>query len=96
MYKLEQNVVYNEILPETEETYPLYPELFPSIIYGIRSNISEPTIKNSKYDTIVALFQHQTQGDVLNIEFKNPSFFKTRKELLSNANFEIRKLSFEI
>ena len=93
MYKLEQNVVYNEILPETDETYPLYPELFPSIIYGLRSNISEPTIKNSKYDTIVALFQHQMQGDVLNIKFKNPSFFKTRKELLSNANFEIIDLT---
>ena len=93
VYKLNQNVVYNEILPETKESYPLYPELFPSVIYGLRSSISEPTIKNSKYDTIVALFEHQLKGDVSNIEFKNPSFFKTRKELLSRANFEIIDLT---
>ena len=33
VYKLNQNVVYNEILPETKEAYPLYPELFFNIYF---------------------------------------------------------------
>ena len=65
------------------------PKLFQSTLYGIRSNISDPTIRNAQYDTLVGVFQDNGKQDVLNIELKNPSFFKTRKELLSRAHFDI-------
>ena len=51
--------------------------------------MSETTISSAHYDTLVAVFQDRGKRDVLNIEFQNPSFFKTRKELLSHAQFNI-------
>ena len=67
----------------------IHPRLFRSTLYGIRSNISEATIGSAQYDTLVAVFQDLGKHNVLNIEFQNPPFFKTRKELLSHAQFNI-------
>ena len=58
-------------------------------MYGIRSNISDPTICSAKYDTLVSVFKAYCKQDVLNIVFDNPCFFKMRKELLSRAHFNI-------
>ena len=88
VYKFEQQMVYYEVnkgIPPLK----VHPRLFRSTLYGIRSNISETTISSAHYDTLVAVFQDRGKHDVLNIEFQNPSFFKTRKELLSHAQFNI-------
>ena len=58
-------------------------------LYGIRSNISNPTIRNSEYDGVISLFAVNKTNDVVHVDFKNPSFFKTRKKLLSRGRFEI-------
>ena len=59
------------------------------VLFGIRSNISDPTIRNNSYDNIISLFVGNTSKDVEHVEFKNPPFFNTRKELLSRAQFQI-------
>ena len=59
------------------------------VLYGIRSNISDPTIRNNSYDNIISLYVGNTTNDVEHVEFRNPPFFKTRKELLSRAQFQI-------
>ena len=88
VYKFEQQMVYYEI---NQGINPLkvHPKLLRSTLYGIRSNISEATIRSAQYDTLIAVFQDRGKHDVLNIEFQNPPFFKTRKELLSRAQFDI-------
>jgi len=88
IYKFKQQLVYYEV---NKSITPLkvHPRLFRSTLYGIRSNISETTISSARYDTIVGVFQDRGKHDVLNIEFQNPPFFKTRKELLSQAQFNI-------
>ena len=58
-------------------------------ILGIRSNICEYSIKNGEYDKILALFVEGNVNDVIHIDFKNPIFFSSEKELLSKAHFEI-------
>ena len=40
-------------------------------------------------DTLISVFQDYSKQAVLNIEFQNPCFFKTRKELLSRTHFDI-------
>ena len=59
------------------------------VLYGIRSNISNPTIRNNSYDNIISLFVGNNTNDVEHVEFRNPPFFNTRKELLSRAQFQI-------
>ena len=59
------------------------------VLFGIRSNISDPTIRNNSYDNIISLFVGNTSKDVEHVEFRNPPFFNTRKELLSRAQFQI-------
>ena len=88
VYKFKQQLVYYEV---KRDITPLkvHPRLFRSTLYGIRSNISETTISSARYDTIVGVFQDHGKHDMLNIEFQNPPFFKTRKELLSHAQFNI-------
>ena len=88
VYKFKQQLVYYEV---KRDITPLkvHPRLFRSTLYGIRSNISETTISSAHYDTIVGVFQDHGKHDMLNIEFQNPPFFKTRKELLSHAQFNI-------
>ena len=58
-------------------------------LYGIRTNISDPTIRNNSYDNVISLFVGNNTNDVEHVEFRNPPFFKTRKELLSRAHFQI-------
>ena len=49
-----------------------------------RSNICESTIRNSEYDNLISIINvNKLQKDILHIEFQNPTFFPTRKELLS-------------
>ena len=88
VYKFKQQLVYYEV-KRGISPLKVHPRLFRSTLYGIRSNISETTISSAHYDTIVGLFQDYGKHDVLNIEFQNPPFFKTRKELLSHAQFSI-------
>ena len=56
-------------------------------LYGIKSNISEPIIYNSEYDNVISLFVGNKTNDVVHVDFKNPSFFPTRKKLLTRASF---------
>jgi hypothetical protein len=88
VYKFEQRIMYYEV-NTTISPLKVHPRLFQATLYGIRSNISEPTIRSAAYDTLVGLFQDHSKHDMLNIEFRNPPFFKTRKELLSRAQFDI-------
>ena len=88
VYKFKQQLVYYEV-KRGISPLKVHPRLFRSTLYGIRSNISETTISSAHYDTLVAVFQDRGKHDVLNIEFQNPPFFKTRKELLSQAQFNI-------
>ena len=88
VYKVQQQLVYFEV-KRGISPLKIHPRLFRSTLYGIRSNISEITISSAHYDTLVAVFQDRGKHDVLNIEFQNPPFFKTRKELLSHAQFNI-------
>ena len=88
VYKFKQQLVYFEV-KRGISPLKVHPKLFRSTLYCIRSNISETTISSAHYDTIVGVFQDHGKHDVLNIEFQNPPFFKTRKELLSHAQFNI-------
>ena len=58
-------------------------------LYGIRSNISLPSVRNGEYDKIINLFDDKREEGVINRHIKNPVFFKSRKELLINCSFEI-------
>ena len=59
-------------------------------LYGIKSNISEIlTVRNAGYDDIISVFVGNKTNDTVHIDFKNPTFFPTRKELLSRATFQI-------
>ena len=58
-------------------------------VYGVKSNISDSTVYNSEYENIVCLFVGNRFNDVIHVDFKNPSFFTTRKQLLSRAVFQI-------
>ena len=59
-------------------------------LYGIKSNISEKlSVRNAGYDDIISVFVGNKTNDVVHIDFKNPTFFSTRKELLSRATFQI-------
>ena len=58
-------------------------------LYAIKTNITNPSLFNSNYDNIVSLFVGNRSNNTIHIDFKNPSFFTTRKELLSRAFFQI-------
>ena len=88
IYKKEQSLVYYKV-DSSISALKIKPKLFHDTLYGIRSNISDPTICSAKYDTLVSVFKAYSKQDVLNIVFDNPCFFKTRKELLSRAHFNI-------
>lgn len=62
---------------------------FKNRLYGVRSNISFPSIRNIEYDKVVTIFKPSNGDDISHIEFKNPLFFKSRKELLSEASFQL-------
>ena len=86
-----QSKQYHDIKKDVK-SIEIEPKLFRSALYGVRSNISDPSISSSSYDTLVCMFQDNEKQDVLNVDFKNPTFFKTRKELLSQAHFDIISL----
>ena len=88
LYMAEQECVYYKV-KNNSKVMKLDLNMFPATLYGMRSNISTPTIRNTQYDTLVSVFQDFAKNGVLNIEFQNPPFFKTRKELLSQAHFDI-------
>ena len=57
-------------------------------VLAIHSNICEYTIRNGEYDRIISLINSsRLENDVVHVDFKNPTFFETRKELLSRAHF---------
>ena len=94
-------LLYKDVYKQSKQYYDvkrdvksmnIQPKLFKSTLYVVRSNISDPSISSSSYDTLVCMFQDNEKQDVLNIEFQNPIFFKTRKELLSQAHFDISSL----
>ena len=59
-------------------------------LLAIRSNICEYAIRNGDYDKIISLINaSKFKTDVVHVDFKNPTFFTTKKELLSQAHFEI-------
>lgn len=91
VYLPEQDLIYFD-LKKHKSSIKIVPLLFQTAIYEIRSNISEWTIHNAKYDKLVGVFQDKRKKDVLSVEFQNPIFFKTRKESLSNAKFDIEAL----
>ena len=62
-------------------------------VYAVKSNISDSTVYNSEYKNIVCLFVGNRFNDVIHVNFKNPSFFTTRKELLSRAVFQIIEIN---
>ena len=89
VYMKEQYLAYHKVKRTIVKNFgvklKLKPRLFHSKLYGIRSNLSDPTISSSQYDTLISVFQDHSKQDVLNIEFQNPCFFKTRKELITNT-----------
>lgn len=64
-------------------------KLLKEHVLAIRTNICEYTIRNGEYDKIISLFVGNNIADVVHVDFKNPPFFTTQKELLSRAHFEI-------
>ena len=88
IYKKEQTLVYYKV-DSSISSLKIKPKLFHDTLYGIRSNISDPSICSAQYDTLISVFKDCGKQDVLNIVFENPCFFKTRKELLSRAHFNI-------
>ncbi len=88
VYKFKYEMVYYET---DKDINPLqiHPKSFKSHIFGLRSNISDPSIRNNSYDNIISLFIGNETNDVEHVGFKNPPFFNTRKELLSRAKFQI-------
>ena len=62
-------------------------------LLAIRSNISEFTIRNGEYDRVISpLHSVKSEKGIVHVDFKNPIFFSTRKELLSRAWFQIINL----
>ena len=88
IYLKEQNLVYFEVSKENSVSSE-NPSLIPSTLYEIRSNISDWSIYNARYDRLMGFFRDKRKQEVIYVEFQNPSFFKTRKEQLSNAKFDI-------
>ena len=64
--------------------------MFQTAIYEVRSNISEWTIHNAKYDKLVGVFQDKRKKDVLSVEFQNPIFLKHAKKVCLMQNLILR------
>ena len=78
VYMKEQYLAYHKVKRTIVKFFgvklKLKPRLFHSKLYAIRSNLSDPTISSSQYDTLISVFQDYSKQDVLNIEFQNPCF----------------------
>ena len=58
-------------------------------VYALKSSICKESIFNGTYDKILCVFPSE---NIFHVTFKNPTFFPTKKELLSNAKFTIINL----
>ena len=59
-------------------------------VLALRSNIGETTIRSSEYDNVLSILNvNGLQKDIVHIQFDNPTFFSTRKELLSQSSFQL-------
>ena len=58
-------------------------------ILALKSSICKVSPFNDRYDNILCMF---TSENIHQVEFKSLTFFKTHRELLSNANFTIVNL----
>ena len=70
----------------------LYSELniLKQDVLGLRTSIADYSIRGNKFDRITSVWNASTLKDgIVQVNFKNPVYFKTSKEKLSNANFEI-------
>ena len=70
----------------------LYTELniLKQDVLGLRTSIADYSIRGSKFDRITSVWNASNLKDeIVQVNFKNPLYFKTSKERLSNANFEI-------
>ena len=57
--------------------------------FGIKSNISEPTISSGQWNNLLYTFNVENNNSIVNIDIKNPTFFPTTIEKLTRAEFEI-------
>ncbi len=56
----------------------------------LRTSIADYSIRGNKFDKITSVWNASTLKDkIVQVNFKNPAYFKTSKERLSYANFEI-------
>ena len=85
------NRIVNYNYYQIEENAMLFDDenLLKPLIFGLRSNICEHSIRNNKYDQVIAIIDNSSLGNIKEIEFKNPTFYPTSKEKLSQASFEI-------
>ena len=58
-------------------------------VLALKSNICKESVFNDRYENILCVFNIENK---FYVEFKNPTFFPTKKELLSNAKFTIINL----
>ena len=58
---------------------------------GVKSNICQPIISSSKFESILCWFDVDSnhKDSIIHKSFRNPSFFSTTKQLLASASFEI-------
>ena len=60
VYMKEQYLPYHKVKRTIVKNFgvklKLKPRLFHSKLYGIRSNLSDPTISSSRYDTLISVF----------------------------------------
>ena len=59
-------------------------------VLGLRTSIADYSIRGVQFDRVTSVWNASTLKDeIVKVDFKNPLYFKTSKERLSNANFEI-------
>lgn len=76
--------------PHSDQVFKININKLKSSLIGIRSNLSQPDISNNDYDSLVSFIDTKSLNfGVHHIEFKNPIFYKTTKEKLSRASFDI-------
>ena len=85
---LTKNINYDYIKVK-KSTLSSEESLLKPMLMGIRSNISDHSIRNNIYDQIVAAFNINNLSGVSEIVFKNPIFYPTTKEKLCSPTFEL-------
>ena len=63
--------------------------LLKPLLLGLKSSFCKHSIRNSTYDQVVAVIDNSGKNNIKEIEFKNPSYYRTTKDQLSHATFEI-------